>query len=68
MLDALRRGVHDGGLWQEDHGFPYGGHHPLILRQIQYSLQPANLRVHEQEGLSLNNFPLHQKKTVHPHL
>lgn len=50
VLDALRRGVHDGGLRQEEHGLSHGGHHPLVLCQVQHGLQPPHLRVHEQKG------------------
>lgn len=51
VLDALCCCVHDGGLWQEEHGLSNRGHHPLLLCQVQHSLQPPHLRVHEQKGL-----------------
>lgn len=47
VLDALRCRVHDGGFWQEEHGVSDGGRHPLILRQVQHSLQPPHLCLHE---------------------
>lgn len=52
VLDALRCRVHDRGLRQEEHGLSHGGHHPLVLCQVQHSLQPPHLRVHEQKGSS----------------
>lgn len=51
VLDALCCSVHDGGLWQEEHGVSHSSHHPLILCKVQYSLQSPHLRVYEQKGL-----------------
>ncbi len=51
VLDALCCCVHDGSLRQEEHGISHSGHHPLVLCQVQHSLQPPHLRVHEQKGL-----------------
>lgn len=50
VLDALRCSVHVGGLRQKEHGLSHGGHHPLVLCQVQRGLQPPHLRVHEQKG------------------
>lgn len=51
VLDALRCCVHAGGLRQEEHDLSHSGHHPLVLCQVQHSLQPPHLCVHEQKGL-----------------
>lgn len=51
MLDAIRRGGHDGNLW------PAGPHHAGGRRgsvhpsQEQHSVQPHHLHPHEQTGL-----------------
>lgn len=51
MLDTLRYCVHDGSFRQEKHGLSNSGHHPIVLCQVQHSLQPPHLCIHEPKGV-----------------
>lgn len=61
VLDALRCCVYVGSLWKEEHGFSHSGHHSIILCEVQHSLQPPHLHLHEQKGLCLSVFQIKKK-------